>query len=89
MCFSMVNIRTNCNNILTAYSDARSLSFACRRLQFNKLPFYLYDNTPIDFTVVSRRQTYDQIDARTFDSPANRKKSIKATRIVAIHYVIH
>lgn len=52
MRFSMVNIRANCNNILTAYPDARSLSFACRRLQFNKLRFYLYDNMPVDFIVV-------------------------------------
>lgn len=49
---------------------ARSLSLACRRLQFNKLRFYLYDNTPVDFTGVNKRRNYGQIDPRTFDSLA-------------------
>lgn len=58
MCLSTANIRANCNNILTAYPDgARSLSFACRRSQFNKLRFYLHDNIrPAKFTGVNRRQ---------------------------------
>lgn len=47
---------------------ARSLSLACRRLQFNKLRFYLYDNMPVDFTGVNKRRNYSQIDPRTFDS---------------------
>lgn len=51
---------------------ARSLSLTCRRLQFNKLRFYLYDNIPLEFTGVTRRQTYDQIDG--FDSLVRRKK---------------
>jgi len=57
MRFSMANIRANCNNILTAHIPmARSLSLACRRLQFNKLRFYLYDNTPVDFAGVNKRR---------------------------------
>lgn len=50
---------------------ACSLSLACQRLQFNKLGFYLYDNTTVDFTGMNKRRTYSQIDARTFDSFAS------------------
>jgi len=70
----MANIRANCNNILTAHIPmARSLSLACRRLQFNKLRFYLYDNTPVDFAGVNKRRAMWRIDARTFDSLATTK----------------
>lgn len=71
---------------------ARSLSLACRRLQFNKLRFYLYDNTPVDFTGVNKRRTYVQIDARTFDSLASSPitKALKQRELplwrLAIHY---
>lgn len=90
----MVNIRANCNNILTAYPDARSLSFACRRLQFNKLRFYLYDNIPVDFT---RCVVEDKPMARSMLGPLipsralRRKKKASKRResLVAIHYVIH
>lgn len=87
----MVNIRANCNNILTAYPDARSLSFACRHLQFNKLRFYLYDNMPVDFIVVVEDLWPDRCyDLWFLREPFDGKKASKRREsLVAIHYGIH